>query len=77
MVNELLAATDALCNGIAQSLGTDQAGLGRLVLGSTVTSGLVGMVGGDGGAAAGVLLLALAILVASSSSTAPWSCARY
>ena len=65
VVNELLAATDALCNGIAQSaLGTDQAGLGRLVLGSTVTSGLVGMVGGDGGAAAGVLLLALAILVA-------------
>ncbi|MHB1533086.1 MAG: hypothetical protein ACYC1D_00425 [Acidimicrobiales bacterium] len=64
VVNLLLAATDALCNGVVQTaVGTDPAGLGRLVLGSTATAALVGMVSGPGGAA-GVLLLALAILVA-------------
>jgi hypothetical protein len=64
VVNSLLAATDALCDGITQGvLGTDQAGLGRLVLGAAETSGLAGMVTG-GGAAAGVLLLSLAILAA-------------
>jgi type IV secretion system protein TrbL len=64
VVNALLAATDALCNGITESaVGTDQAGLGRLVLGSTATAGVVGTVGGAS-AAAGVLLLALAILAA-------------
>ena len=45
------------------AVGTDQAGLGRLVLGATATAGVVGTAGG-GGAAAGVLLLALAILAA-------------
>ncbi|MST31257.1 hypothetical protein GHK86_00735 [Acidimicrobiaceae bacterium USS-CC1] len=64
VVNLLLAATDALCTGIVQTaVGTDPAGLGRLVLGSSATAALVGMVSGPGGAA-GVLLLALAILVA-------------
>jgi len=64
VVNLLLAATDALCNGVVQTaVGTDPAGLGRLVLGSTATAALVGMVSGPGGAA-GVLLLALAILIA-------------
>ncbi len=64
IVNLLLAATDALCVGVVQTaVGTDPAGLGRLVLGSSATAALVGMVGGPGGAA-GVLLLALAILAA-------------
>ena len=45
------------------AVGTDQAGLGRLVLGATATAGVVGTAGG-GGAAPGVLLLALAILAA-------------
>jgi len=64
VVNLLLGATDALCNGVVQTaVGTDPAGLGRLVLGSSATAALVGMVAGPGGAA-GVLLLALAILVA-------------
>jgi len=64
VVNLLLAATDALCTGVVETaVGTDPAGLGRLVLGSSATAALVGMVSGPGGAA-GVLLLALAILVA-------------
>lgn len=64
VVNLLLAASDALCNGVVQAaVGTDQAGLGRLVLGSSATAALVGTVAGPGGAA-GVLLLALAILAA-------------
>jgi len=64
VVNLLLGATDALCNGLVQTaVGTDPAGLGRLVLGSTATAALVGMVSGPGGAA-GVLLLALAVLAA-------------
>jgi type IV secretion system protein TrbL len=64
VVNLLLGATDALCDGVVQTaVGTDPAGLGRLVLGSTATAALVGLVSGPGGAA-GVLLLALAILVA-------------
>jgi len=64
VVNLLLGATDALCNGVVQTaVGTDPAGLGRLVLGSSATAALVGMVAGPGGAA-GVLLLALAVLVA-------------
>jgi hypothetical protein len=63
-VNLLLAATDALCTGVVETaVGTDPAGLGRLVLGSSATAALVGMVSGPGGAA-GVLLLALAILAA-------------
>ncbi len=64
VVNLLLAATDALCNGVVQTaVGTDPAGLGRLVLGSSATAALVGMISGPGGAA-GVLLLALAVLMA-------------
>jgi len=64
VVNLLLGATDAVCNGAVQTaVGTDPAGLGRLVLGSSATAALVGMVAGPGGAA-GVLLLALAVLVA-------------
>ncbi len=64
VVNVLLAAADALCNGVVQAaVGTDPAGLGRLVLGSSATAALVGMVSGPGGAA-GVLLLALAVLAA-------------
>jgi len=64
VVNLLLGATDALCNGVVQTaVGTDPAGLGRLVLGSSATAALVGMVAGPGGAA-GVLLLALAVLIA-------------
>jgi len=64
VVNLLLGATDALCNGVVEAVvGTDPAGLGRLVLGSSATAALVGMVAGPGGAA-GVLLLALAVLVA-------------
>ena len=64
VVNLLLAATDALCNGVTEvALGTDPAGLGELVLGSAATATLAGMVSGAGGAA-GVLLLALAILAA-------------
>jgi len=64
VLNALLAATDALCNGIVQTaVGTSQAGLGQLVLGSTAAAALTGMISGPGGAA-GVLLLALAILAA-------------
>ena len=64
VVNLLLAATDALCNGVTEvALGTDPTGLGQLVLGSAATATLAGMVSGAGGAA-GVLLLALAILAA-------------
>jgi len=64
VVNLLLGATDALCNGVVQTaVGTNPAGLGRLVLGSSATAALVGMISGPGGAA-GVLLLALAILAA-------------
>ena len=64
VVNLLLAATDALCNGVTEvALGTDVTGLGQLVLGSAATATLAGMVTGTGGAA-GVLLLALAILAA-------------
>jgi type IV secretion system protein TrbL len=64
VVNLLLSATDSLCNGVVQAaVGTDLAGLGRLVLGSSATATLAGLASGSG-AAAGVLLLALAILVA-------------
>ena len=64
VVNLLLAATDALCSGVVRAaVGTDPAGLGRLVLGSSATATLVGMVSGPGGSA-GVLLLALAVLAA-------------
>ena len=64
VVNVLLAAADALCNGVVHvAVGTDPTGLGRLVLGSAATAALVGMVAGPCGAA-GVLLLALAILAA-------------
>jgi type IV secretion system protein TrbL len=64
VVNLLLAAVDALSNGVAQTAaGTDPAGLGQLVLGSAATATLAGMPSGAGGAA-GVLLLSLAILAA-------------
>ena len=64
ILNSILAATDALSNGIVQTaVGTSQAGLGQLVLGSTAAAALTGMISGPGGAA-GVLLLALAILAA-------------
>lgn len=64
VVNLLLAAIDALCNGVVQTAaGTDPAGLGQLVLGSAATATLAGMASGAGGAA-GVLLLSLAILAA-------------
>jgi type IV secretion system protein TrbL len=64
VVNLLLAATDRLAAGIVEvAVGTDPAGLGRLVLGSATVATLLGLVTGPGGAA-GVLLLALAILVA-------------
>ena len=64
VVNLLLSATDAVSNGVVQmAVGTDIAGLGRLVLGSSATATLAGLVSGSG-AAAGVLLLALAILAA-------------
>lgn len=58
VVNLLLAATDALSNGVTQvTLGTDTAGLGRLVLGSgALTSAVTG--------SAGLLLLSLACLAA-------------
>jgi len=64
VVDLLLGAVDALCNGVVQMVvGTDTAGLGRLVLGSAATATLAGLVTGAGGAA-GVLLLSLAILAA-------------
>lgn len=64
VVNLLLGATDALCNGVVETtVGTDPGGLGQLVLGSDATAALAGMVSGAGGAA-GVLLLSLAILAA-------------
>jgi hypothetical protein len=64
VVNLLLAAVDALCNGVVQTAaGTDPVGLGQLVLGSAATATLAGMATGAGGAA-GVLLLSLAILAA-------------
>lgn len=58
VVNLLLAATDALSNGITQvTLGTDISGLGRLILGAgALTSAVNG--------SAGLLLLSLACLAA-------------
>jgi len=64
VVNVLLAAVDALCNGVVHvAVGTNPSGLGQLVLGTAGTATLTGLVSGAGGAA-GVLLLSLAILVA-------------
>lgn len=58
VVNLLLAATDALSNGVTQvTLGTDTAGLGRLILGG---GALTATVTGP----AGLLLLSLACLAA-------------
>lgn len=59
VVNLLLGATDALCNGIVKvATGTNIAGLGKLVLGSTALTGSV-----TGSAA--LLLLSLACIAAT------------
>jgi len=59
VVNVLLGATDSLCNGIVKvATGTNVAGLGKLILGSTALTGSV-----TGSAA--LLLLSLACIAAT------------